>query len=229
MQAIAEYLQVHAGLHFSLGLVEVPIYIMPNGDRLVAPRVLARTTVITRNVVALPDGYAVQDEAQNPSDAERIDSDRSVLGDEQRQFWMEFLDGLKLDDPEQPMARPARLGYISFSLPASTSWLTVYRGLQHGEVGVFLSSWRNTPGAHAMQAVVNDWDSVQAEFDGSAKLGQVRDGRTTIIDSQTFGPLDQADVRKTAFTWLSERVNTFVNVVRPRIRSAAADYQARGE
>src|SRR6202043_1333726 len=58
VEAIAEYLQVHAGLHFSLGLVELPIYFMPNGDRLVVPRVLARTTIVTRNVVAVPDGYA---------------------------------------------------------------------------------------------------------------------------------------------------------------------------
>ena len=60
VEAIAEYLQRHAGLHFSLGLVELPIYFMPNGDRLVAPRVLARTTIVTRNVVALPDGYVVE-------------------------------------------------------------------------------------------------------------------------------------------------------------------------
>src|SRR5690349_12534325 len=46
VEAIAEYLQEHAGLHFSLGLVELPIYIMPNGGgRLVAPRVLARTAL----------------------------------------------------------------------------------------------------------------------------------------------------------------------------------------
>jgi hypothetical protein len=229
VEAIAEYLQVHAGLHFSLGLVELPIYIMPNGDRLVAPRVLARTTVITRSVLVLPDGFGVQDEVQNPSDAEEIDTDRSVLGDEQRQFWMEFLDGLKLDDPEQPTARPARLGYISFSLPAPTSWLMVYRNLQRGEVGVFLSSWRNTSGAHAMEAIVNDWDSVQGELGGSTKLGKVTDGRPTIIDSRIVGPLDQAGVRKIAFSWLAERVNAFVNVMRPRIRSVAADYQARGE
>src|SRR3954471_18415317 len=52
VEAIAEYLQAHAGLHFTLGLVELPIYVMPNGDRLVAPRVLARTTTIARTVVA---------------------------------------------------------------------------------------------------------------------------------------------------------------------------------
>ena len=66
VEAIAEYLERHAGLHFSLGLVELPIYLMPNGDRLVAPRVLARTTIITRNVVAVPDGYALQEAEDDP-------------------------------------------------------------------------------------------------------------------------------------------------------------------
>jgi hypothetical protein len=43
------------------------------------------------------------------------------------------------------------------------------------------------------------------------------------------GSLEQPEVRKKAFSWLAERVNTFVNVLRPRMRSAAADYQSRGE
>jgi hypothetical protein len=79
-----------------------------------------------------------------------------------------------------------------------------------------------------MEAIVNDWDSVQGELGGSTKLGKVTDGRPTIIDSRTVGPLDQAGVRKTAFSWLAERVNAFVNVMRPRVRSAAADFQSRG-
>ena len=51
----------------------------------------------------------------------------------------------------------------------------------------------------------------------------------TIIDSLEVGSLEQLEVRKKAFSWLAERVNTFVNVLRPRMRSAAADYQSRGE
>jgi hypothetical protein len=227
VEAIAEYLHAHAGLHFSLGLVELPIYVMPNGDRLVAPRVLARTTIVTRNVVALPDGYALQ-EAEDPANVEEIDSERRAVGDAQQRFWAEFVDGLKLDDPEQPKPRPARIGYITLPLPARTSWLTVYRGVQPGRVGVFLSSWRNTPGGNAMQAIVKDWDAVKDELGGTAKLRKTPDGRDTIGDSLTVGSLDQADVRKRAFAWLAERVNTFVNVMRPRVRSAAADYQSRG-
>src|ERR1700719_3946724 len=113
VEAIAEYLQLHAGLHFSLGLVELPIYVMPNGDRWVAPRVLARTALVTRNVVAVPDGYSV-DEAEDPTGVAEIDPERTALGDQSQRFWTEFLDNyLELDDPEQPKPKPARLGYIS--------------------------------------------------------------------------------------------------------------------
>ena len=173
VEAIAEYLQLHAGLHFSLGLVELPIYEMPNGDRLVAPRVLARTALVTRNVVAVPDGYAV-DEAEDPTSVAEIDPERTALADQSQRFWTEFLDNyLKLDDPEQPKPRPARLGYISLSLPAPISWLTVYRGFRPDRVGIFLSCHRNTAGAYAMQAIIDEWKAggaVKDELGGTARL-----------------------------------------------------------
>ena len=233
VEAIAEYLQLHAGLHFSLGLVELPIYVMPNGDRLVAPRVLARTALVTRNVVAVPDGYAV-DEAEDPMGVAEIDPERTALGDQSQRFWTEFLDNyLKLDDPEQPKPKPARLGYISFPLPARTSWLTVYRGLNPARVGIFLSCRQNTPGAYAMLAILDEWKAggaVKNQLGETAKLTKTTLGTLdTIIDSLQVGSLEQPEVRQKAFSWLAERVNTFVNVLRPRMRSLAADYQSRGE
>jgi hypothetical protein len=232
VEAIAEYLQLHAGLHFSLGLVELPTYGMPNGDRLVAPRVLARTALITRNVVAVPDGYVV--EVEDPTSVAEIDPERTALGDQSQRFWTEFVDHyLKLDDPEQPKPRPARLGYISLSLPAPTSWLTVYRTLHPGKVGIYLSCWRNTPGAYAMQAIVDEWKAggaVKDELGGTVRLYKVAGGSLdSIIDSLEVGSLEQPEVRKEGVSWLAERVNTFARVLRPRMRSAAADYQSRAE
>jgi len=55
------------------------------------------------------------------------------------------------------------------------------------------------------------------------------DGRSLVRDSQTFGVLDQPEVRTKAFAWLLERVNTFVSVMRPRVRSAAADFRIIAE
>jgi hypothetical protein len=206
VEAIAEYLQLHAGLHFSLGLVELPIYAMPKGDRLVVPRVLARTAVITRNVVAVPDGYVV-DEAEDPTTGTEIDSDRTALGDQSQRFCAEFLDNyLKLDDPEQPKPKPARLGYISFPLPARTSWLTVYRGLHPARVGIFLSCWRNTPGAYAMEAIMDEWKAggaVKDQLGGTAKLSKTTRGTLdTILDTLQVGSLEQPEVRKRRFPGL---------------------------
>ena len=227
VEAIAEYLQMHAGLHFSLGLIELPIYVMPDGNRLVVPRILARTTLVTRNVVAVPDGYAIQ-ESQDFTTGLEVDPDRSALQDEQQRFWSEFLAVLKLDDPEQPLPRPAREGLLLFMLPAlgGSIWITVYRNSRRNEVGVYLWSSRNSTGAYAMEAVANDWDVVREQLGGTANRVE-KEGRLRIIDSLPVGPLDQADVRKKAFVWLAERVNTFINVMRPRVRSAVADYQSQ--
>jgi hypothetical protein len=206
---------------------------MPNGDRLVAPRVLARTALLTRNVVAVPDGYSV-DEAEDLTNVAEIDPERTALGDQSQRFWTEFVDNyLKLDDPEQPKPRPARLGYIAVMLPASTSWLTVYRGFRPDRVGIFLSCHRNTAGAYAMQAILDEWKAggaVKDELGGTVRLDKPARGSVdTIMDSLQVESLQQPEVRKKAFFWLAERVNTFVNVLRPRMRSAAADYQSRGE
>ena len=225
VEAIAEYLQEHAGLHFSLGLVEMPIYELPDGSRLVAPRVLARTANMTRNVVAVPDGHVVE---QIKEAAPSAPGGSNPHGDKQQQFWSEFLSGLKIDDPEQATPSPARLGYLSFMMPApgGSSWLTVYRDQRLNEVGVFLSSSRNTAGEYAMQVVADNWEEVSKGLNGTAVLVQ-HDGRPRVIDHAKFGLLDDPQVRARAFEWLRERVNTFVNVLRPRVRSAVADYLAR--
>jgi hypothetical protein len=198
----------------------------------VVPRVLARTHLIARNVVAVPDGYMLEPEDER--NVAEIDPDRAVLAEQSQRFWMEFIDHyLKLDDPEQPKPRPARLGYISLSLPAPTSWLTIYRGFRPDRVGIFLSCHRDTAGAYAKQAIIDEWKAgggIKDELDGTVRLGKTALGSMdTIIDSLQVESLEQPEERKKAFSWLAERANTFVNVLRPRVRAAAADYQSRGE
>lgn len=230
VEAIAEYLQAHAGLHFSLGLVEMPIYVLPSGGRIVTPRVLARTAIITRTVVAVPDGFTVE-APQGAVGELDIDADRVALSDTQQKFWASFLPKLQLDDPEQAIPRPPRQGYFTLSLPSpgGSAWLTVYRDARLNEVGVFLSSLRAGPGEYAMHAIVEDAHAVLKELGGTAELKYSRDGRPRIADSLSIGSLDDPMIRERAFEWLAERVNTFVNVMRPRVRSAVADYDASNQ
>ena len=87
--------------------------------------------------------------------------------------------------------------------------------------------------AYAKQAIIDEWKAggaVKDELGGTVRLGKTARGSVdTIIDSLQVESLEQPQVRKEAFSWLAERVNTFVNVLRPRMRSAAADYQSRAE
>jgi len=84
-----------------------------------------------------------------------------------------------------------------------------------------------------MQAIVDEWKAegaVKDQLGGTVKLYKTAGGTVdTIIDSLQVGSLEQPEARKKAFSWLAERVNTFVNVLRPCMRSLAADYQSRGE
>lgn len=220
-EAIAGYLQRHLGLHFSMGLVEMPIFIMPDHARLVTPRVLARTTLISRNVVALPDGLAIEDE-DNAQTSE--DRESSELSTEREKFWAEFLAGLRLDDPEQPIPKPSKQGYLSFMLPApsGSSWITVWRELATGEVGLTLGWAKGYLGEEAGEALVRDWDLIQPQLQGEAKIAEIR-GRTTITERHPVGDLTHEENRDSAFAWLRLRLNEWVNVIRPEVRSIVAE------
>jgi hypothetical protein len=230
VEAITEYLQVHAGLHFTLGLVELPIFTTPRGERLVLPRVLARTHLVTRNVIAVPDHHKIEEPS---SEAEvEVDPERVALADEQQRFWKSFLDGLELDDPEQRKANPTRQGAIYFPLPGpSSAWLTVYRNMGKSEVGLFLSYTRGSDGDRVVQHILEDWDAVRTELGGSVHVfvdtGQKSIGppRKLIMDKFQTGAWTDSAERERAFAWLRRRTNEFLNALRPRVRAAAADLE----
>lgn len=227
VEAITEYLQLHAGLHFTLGLVELPVFVMPDGERIVVPRVLARTQSLFRTVVAVPEGMVVLDGEQ---EAEAAEGDLGEV--ERKPFWTEFVKGLSLDDPDQRMANPTNQGAIYFPLPApgGTAWLTVFRNVARWEVGLFLSYTRGSEGERIVMRILDDWDAVRAALGGTAHLFEDTTGRkaagtsrTLLQDSLRTGPWTDPAEKAKALAWLRRRTNEFLNVLRPRVRTAAAD------
>ena len=221
VEAIATYLQEHLGLHFSLGLVEMPIFHLPDGSHLVTPRVLARTTMITRHVIAIPDGHAIQEEEDDAADA-----DRQSLSTEQQVFWTEFLSELSLDDPEQPIPKPAKLGYLSFMLPApqGSCWINVWRDITKGRVGLTLSYSSGYIGENAVKSLMTDLQAIQDQLGGDVQVSNIG-GKEKIYEEKIVGDLHSATVRAEAFGWLRQRLDAWVNVLRPRIRSIIQDME----
>jgi hypothetical protein len=57
VESLSSFLQLHAGFHFALGIVEMPVFRLPHGGLIVQPRVLARTVNIERGIVKVADGH----------------------------------------------------------------------------------------------------------------------------------------------------------------------------
>lgn len=206
------FLERHSSLHFSFGLVEVAVYPLPSGDRIVQPRVLAETAVVKRTVVSLespgltatqPDG-----EPEEPPDP----SAQFVLD-----FWDEFLRELRLDDPRQELALPSRVGHIYFKLPGgSTAWITAYLSRKQREIGVFLTFTRGMTGDRLYEALEADHEAIEAELNLPIEW-ESTDGKHSITTSTRFPDLRAAMYREPMKSWLSTRVNRFVNTFRPRL------------
>jgi hypothetical protein len=228
VEAITEYLQSHGGSHFSLGLVEMPIYVAPDGSRLVVPRVLARTHIVVRHVVSAPETMIVVD-PDAPAGTREIDPDVVALSNERQQFWADFQRGLVLDDPEQAVGKPPRMGYTTLSMPVpgGVSWLTIYRDMALGEVGIFLSYHNDTIGERIAAAIAEDGEAILQELGGTARFVDNK-GKPRLVDKFRAGRLEEPENRETAFIWLRARTNDFVNALRPRIRALAHDLAGEG-
>ncbi len=56
LETMTDFLQQHAGLHFTLSIVELAFFEIPDGGFIAQPRILARTTNVERGIVTLQDG-----------------------------------------------------------------------------------------------------------------------------------------------------------------------------
>jgi len=225
VEAIFEHLADQGALHFSFGLVEMPVFELPSGARLATPRIIARTAINVREVVQLPEGYGLK--------LDRSDNDQSAypetqaVGEHRQAFWRSFLQRLDLDDPEQTLPRASKQGFLHFTLPATggSAWITVYRDVTKSEVGLFLSFTRGSIGQRATTKIAEEAEQeILADLGGEAFMRDWNDTRT-FTDKKHFGPLSDPAVQERALLWLAARTNDFVNVLRPAMRSAILDIQ----
>lgn len=223
VEAIAEYLQGHAGLHFTLGLVELPILAMPDGGRVVVPRIIARTHLIRREVVAVPQGFTVLDE--NNSAEPQGQSDPYLS--ERLKFLVDLLDGLILSDPDQPRPKPTPKGYLFLYMPAPSSSCWINVAVRPDQVGLWIVANNGTVGDKAVSRLAEDWDEIRLLIGGAAELRSWHNDRTRkwIAEFLDVRPFADGEERQKAIIWLRERIDTWVSVLRPRVRSAVADLE----
>lgn len=217
VEKIAEYVRQHSGLHFTLGLVELPVFELPQGGRLVCPRVLARTTIVQRTVVEL---RGEQLSIREPEAEAGEESPGDANGEFYLRFWGELLSGLRLDARDQPIPNPSRIGNLAFRLPdpgGYNLWIVVYRSQKHGEVGVAVAARRDTLGMDVLQRLLADKSAINEEL-GCDPEWHDDDGTWQAISVHPYGNLGDPEQRLRVLDWLRSRVNSYVNVFRPRVK-----------
>ncbi|MGG5807784.1 hypothetical protein [Falsiroseomonas sp. CW058] len=225
-EAIAEYVQDHAALRFTLGLMEVRGFALPDGGLLVQPRLLARTREVERIVVRTVDAPAGSEEpvAEEPAEEAAPQGEARLRAlAEDRAFWAEFARRLAFDDPAQPVPTPRSLGNARASLGHPDVWVTIYRARGWAQIGGFVRL-RGAEGRRIWDALRADAAAIDAAFAAAMpgvplKWSEWSEGKgATSVDvyrTEAFEP----DSAERHLAWLVPLTCALVNVFRPRIRS----------
>ncbi len=232
VEAIGEYLTGSGALQFSFGLVELPVFVTPAGQRIVTPRTLAKTTIIGRYMFGFsPDGApriiddtAVTDAEQDES----LDENRRLIGEENLAFWTDVLAGLELDDRSQELPKPKTNETVYFWLPAprggttiKDNWLTLYLARSSNQIGIFFTGTRTGLGGEIARAMLPEIDDILEELGPEARQTEPKPGKINIGESHIMGSLTDPQNRAALIGWMRERVNRYVNVFRPRVEAIA--------
>lgn len=218
--AIAEFLEGHASLHFTFGLVEMAVYRMPDGGQLVQPRVLAQSTIVRRIVVDLRHESIEASEADAASEDDGSEVSPETIANRERfqKFWSGFMARLRLDDRSQPVRSPAKVQNQYFDMPkGSDAWVSAYVAPSVNRAGVYLTFSKGPIGDRIYAALLDDHDEIVRAL--GIPVEWESDGRKHwIVTANNYaGRLleDHADeIRAT----MADHVNRYVNVFRPRLQ-----------
>ena len=131
---------------------------------------------------------------------------------------------MKLDDREQPPAKPKAESNIFFSLPTQGNlWITYYFYSAKNEAGVFLGYNRTSQSAvEVINRIEAERDAINSEFEKSGlRLAWPRkaNGKLEVGTSTQFPNIRDEQFREKELKWFSAAINAFVNVFRPRVVS----------
>jgi hypothetical protein len=224
VSAIAEFLDGHASLHFTFGIVEMPVFKDSAGRFLLQPRVHAQTLIVRRTVVSLgASGNSVAEDDESP-----IETDVDPALVESRRyftaFWAEFLTNWQLDDQRQPMPRPARSTNLYFYLPSeSKGWISAYVAKSQSRVGVYLTFERGPVASKLYEGLLVQRTDIEKVIGTDVSWETEGDDKFYVITRRSFPNVADPQSRGEIIAWLRDKTNRFVSAFRPRIEALLRD------
>ncbi|MBY8825493.1 hypothetical protein [Sphingomonas colocasiae] len=222
---IGEYLNGHANLGFSFGMIEMPHYRFTDSeDRervVVQPRVLVKTTNIERLVIR-NEAMGVSVSRIEPEPETRPRAAGTKADPEMAQQWRAFAERfqaeLRLDDPGQPPPRIAGHNWMRMDLPGDVH-VTLWRSLPQRKVGIFLGL-KGGEGLALYERLIADREAIDREFEDAGLPGPVwsekSDQAAIELEWSSPTPWDGAEEDR-QIALLASAANQFANSLRPRL------------
>jgi hypothetical protein len=217
-EALVGFLEQYGNLRFSLNLVEVAAFRLPNNQVLLQPRILAKTKVLIRTVLMGPSGPLEFEQVASVEDATSKNDSQAAWF---QVYWAEYLSKLHLDDLSQPVpASPARSTNIFFSMPpgGGSAWISAYIAQSSGKGGVYLSF------SKAFEKVGEYYEGLLSQREEIEKilgmqLTWERNGDKVYISAAniSFSNLNEPNDRQRVLEYLADMTNRFINVFRHRL------------
>ena len=220
-ESLVAFLERYGHLRFGLALVEVAAYRLPDGQRLLQPRVLAKTEILQRTVLVGPNGPVTFEQAAQAEDASAPNtSQREWFMD----FWREFLAVLKLDDKVLIPTEPAKSTNQYFPMPpgGGMAWISAYIAQSSKRGGVYLTFAKSYDrGSETYEMLESDRDAIEREV--GARLRWERGDDRVFIGAPHvhFADLNSTADRQRVTTYLADMTQRMIRVFKPRLEAAA--------
>jgi hypothetical protein len=220
-ESLVAFLERYGHLRFGLALVEVAAYQLADGQRLLQPRVLAKTEILQRTILVGPNGPVTFQQAAQAEDA-------SAPNTSQREwfmaFWREFLSVLDLDDKALMPTDPAKSTNQFFPMPpgGGMAWISAYIAQSSSRGGVYLTFAKSYDrGIETYEVLESDRDAIEREV--GVRLRWEHSDERVFIGSPhvTFTDLNSTADRQRVAAYLADMTQRMIRVFKPRLEAAA--------
>ena len=222
VEEIVAHVQEHSGLRFHLALVEAAVYSrVDSEDRIIQPRVLARTELLPRTILIRK---TIPDETDDDPLQEQLPSPED---DANEQFWTAVLKNFAFDDPEAAVPQVSRLTgvYVPVEGSGEGGWALMFGTYLHrsrSRIGVYLT-WRK--GYPECERIFNE---IVCALDGTGEQGIALDdwkqwsekGRPRLGFERRADFVDGGDIRDfhKAVKWMRCHFKRLVSTLHPECR-----------
>jgi len=220
--AMAELLNAEIGSSFAFGMLEIALHDLGNGGVAVQPRVVTKTQIIERHIVMVrsvegEEPLLEEEDSRGdvPLSHDQSSSSRRATSIERQTHssWWQPIVSMSFDDPDQQPPRLYWKNNVRTSMPWPGTWLTAWMSQgPSGVTGIALSGHEDNLDEF-WRSIRRVKQEIQAELPDGANVDSGRFGIQITRPNTDF----HTDDEKRA--WMKEKLNQFVNVLRPRMKA----------